>query len=213
MRLFAWLTVAVFVPTMGCSSSAAIGPGPAPPDADASMPSTSPACAASPPAVGSACTMSGLQCEYGTDPLPSCNSVFSCVSGVWSENLPLTNPAGICPTPSSKGPDCPSTRAAVPADEACSDVGLECDYPDGRCVCAGVSGNAPAQPDGGRALYWACDTINLQPGCPYPRPDLGTACTQPSLDCDYGTCGPLDGVDETCQDGTWRQSRVGCPVG
>jgi hypothetical protein len=59
--------------------------------------------------------------------------------------------------------------------------------------------------DGGGAV-WQC----LMPaGCPEPRADLGTACSQQGLQCDYGACS--GGIAETCMNGIWVQTFVPCP--
>ena len=153
-------------------------------------------CPASPPQAGSACvtTNDGPKCEYGTNPDPGCNQMFVCVSNAW-----VNQTSGqICPPQS----DCPASYAQVPNGQDCSPDQLACAYSQGECICTKdfgpVSKNTPA---------WDC--IPATQGCPSPRPDIGTACSQPNQQCDYGACS--GGVALTCTDGAWQQTFTPCP--
>jgi hypothetical protein len=135
-----------------------------------------------------------MQCEYGGNPNPACDYVETCTAnGTWSD--PPPGPA--CPSGT-----CPATYADVPQGKDCTPMGLDCAYPQGQCNCAStvpVSGPNPA---------WQCSTP--APGCPEPRPSIGSACSQPALFCDYGAC--TGGVALQCTDGVWKQAVTACPV-
>jgi len=45
-------------------------------------------------------------------------------------------------------------------------------------------------------------------GCPEPRPDIGTACSQPNLSCSYGAC--KGGIALQCTGGLWQQEATAC---
>lgn len=157
---------------------------------------TSSGCPKSPPTPGSACvtTKGGPKCEYGTNPDPGCNQMFVCVSNAWVDQTS----GQVCPPQS----DCPTSYASVPNLQDCTPNGLACAYAEGECICTTdfgpVSKTTPA---------WNC--IPASNGCPSPRPDIGTACTQPNQQCDYGACN--GGVALTCTDGAWQQTFTPCP--
>jgi hypothetical protein len=166
-------------------------------------------CPASVPGASSACS-SNVTCEYGGDPDGACNTVASCVRGAWVlKGPPSGTSITTCPTPAaSANAACPATYAGVPVGTACTSSGLlVCGYPQGRCTCTSqVSG--PPRVGGGAA--WACDTPD--PGCPSPRPHLGTTCGAAAQECDYGGCTLPDGLTETCTGGIWAPSATACPL-
>jgi hypothetical protein len=60
----------------------------------------------------------------------------------------------------------------------------------------------------GQGPIWQCFTPAS--GCPNPRPDLGTACSDDGLTCDYGSCN--GGIAEICQGGYWQEQQTACPA-
>jgi hypothetical protein len=133
-----------------------------------------------------------MQCEYGDNPNQDCNAVISCDASGWSGPSHTACPTGTCP----------ATYADVAQGQACLPQGLDCAYPQGQCNCAftvPVSNSGPV---------WQCSTPAQ--GCPDPRPRIGSSCTQPGLDCDYGAC--TGGINLECVDGTWQQQATACPV-
>jgi hypothetical protein len=135
----------------------------------------------------------GLQCEYGTNPNPACNTDYTCGATGWS--YPPHGP--ICPTGT-----CPASYSAVPQGKSCTPAGLDCSYPEGQCNCAETLPVSTGGP------VWQCATP--APGCPSPRPDIGSACTQTGLECDYGAC--TGGVMLQCKDGYWQEVVTPCPA-
>jgi hypothetical protein len=131
----------------------------------------------------------------GTSPNPECNEIETCQSNnVWS--YPPPGPVACLPG------TCPATYAEVLQGKACTPQGLDCSYPEGQCNCA------PTVPASGPGPVWQCSIPAA--GCPEPRPDIGTSCTQPSLTCDYGAC--TGGVELQCTDGSWQVVDAPCPV-
>jgi hypothetical protein len=164
-------------------------------------------CPASPPTSGS-CSPEGLTCEWGTSNVADCDTVATCTGGLWS--FAGHNPGGLdC----GGGPPiaCPGSYAAVPVFKPCSPSGGYCDYPEGRCACGTPPG--PVQFfDGSVASVWECENPST-PGCPQPRPRLGSACMEEGLSCDYGGCGEVPGGNaEACKGGIWVTTFVGCPL-
>ena len=134
--------------------------------------------------------MVGLECEYGSNPSPDCDRTYDCTSAGWSTPAPVDCVSGTCP----------ATYKDVDQGKACTPMGLACSYAEGQCNCSN-------QPIAAPSPIWQCSTPVA--GCPEPRPDIGTACTQPGLQCDYGAC--TGGAAEECTDGYWQQAAVGCP--
>ena len=97
---------------------------------------------------------------------------------------------------------CPTSYASVPKGQTCSPEGLDCAYPEGQCNCTRSGPVVRQEP------AWVCTPTSA--GCPAPRPDLGTACSQPGLVCDYGGCS--GGVNEICKDGYWQDQPTPCPL-
>ncbi|HEY1959691.1 MAG TPA: hypothetical protein VGH28_28975 [Polyangiaceae bacterium] len=150
-------------------------------------------CPVSPPSQGGACSPNQLECEYGTSPEPGCNQLFECASGSWQDQ---TN-GQICPPPS----DCPATYASIAPDSDCSPNGLGCAYPEGTCLCTQSFGAQKLTP------AWSCIPATAQ--CPSPRPDIGSSCSEPGQQCDYGGC--QGGVSLQCTGGMWSQVLTPCP--
>jgi hypothetical protein len=92
----------------------------------------------------------------------------------------------------------------------CDTFGGWCDYPQGRCACT-VQAGGPALLDASAVSIWICQDPSA-PGCPTPRPRLGSPCSQDGLTCDYGACDIPGGIGETCNGGIWIQAGVACPA-
>jgi hypothetical protein len=173
-------------------------------DANADAPDRAGCPPAAPPA-GSPCPEVGEQCEYGTSATPVCNQLAQCTTTGWIYGSACTGaacatscPAGTCPAQYPSAPT-PSTAPI------CTDKGLVCAYPAGTCTCAAAG--AAVSTDAG--IHWTC--FPAQPGCPTPRPDIGSACpatTTPNT-CDYGACS--GGVAVECEAGTWQVAMTACP--
>jgi hypothetical protein len=115
----------------------------------------------------------------------------------------MSNDEWSYPTPGPACPagTCPATYADVPQGQSCTPEGLDCGYSQGQCNC-------DIQPESAKGLpVWLCTTP--APGCPEPRPNIGSACTQPGQSCDYGAC--TGGVELECS-GTWQVEQTACPA-
>jgi len=169
-------------------------------DAPSDSPVTHGPCPASPPTPGSACTREDLQCEYGTSQYVGCDILVQCTSGQWqTQTFGDTCPGG--PNP----PECPPTMASVPSGSACGSQTITCHYDLGQCTCGFLFGPPPPPLDGGGPGYtWTCDDPG--PGCPQPRPRVGSACTQDGQSCMYETCS----YGQQCTGGVWQAEPVGC---
>jgi hypothetical protein len=164
----------------------------------------SPVCPEQLPAIGSPCTIPDpmdspeILCEYGPIQYDiNCSMTVQCDNGQWASGLA---------DPSSCQPDGPNTAAcpasyealmAIPNSE-CSDTNLRCEYPEGVCVCS--SGFDVVEIDGGTT--WSC---NPGPGCPVPRPRVGSSCST-NVSCTYETCD----FGESCSGGYWQVLFEGC---
>ena len=152
-------------------------------------------CPATQPMSFSPCSPVGLECEYGDSPSYGCTAHWSCGSGGWL----FDDSVSICVTGS-----CPPNAASVQKGQACTPDGLDCAYPQGECNCSTLGG--PAEPEAGGPV-WQC----FSPGnCPEPRPRIGSPCSQPNQQCDYGACS--GGVALQCTNGYWQRTTVPCPV-
>ncbi len=155
--------------------------------ADATPPSGT--CPSSAPAEGSSCSGGdGLECEYGTSWDLPCNARFVCEGDhTWHAEQTIT-----CAWA------CPSSYPYM-TDAGCSSY-ASCDYPQGHCDCV-TSCGGPPPPD--QNWRWSCKAEPAN--CPWPRPDLGTACANEGKYCGYdvGCCG---GTELTCSAGLWRGS-------
>jgi hypothetical protein len=146
-------------------------------------------CPTAVPSEGTACN-GDFFCEYGTGPLPECNTTATCIGSAWH----IVSFDGGC----TQNSQCPGTFAAAQdGGPACGTTNFACAYSEGTCGCAGGS--------------WACATPG-DPSCPTQRPRYGTACTG-SLTCAYGAdCTALAGPDIQCACGRWKvPPPPGCP--
>ena len=191
---WSWL-LALVVAAAGCGGVVSGGDGGTGNDGGTGSDGGGGGCPASPPTVGAACSPANMQCEYGSNPNPNCNQLFGCTSSGW-----VNQSSGAACPPSNL---CPSSYASVPAGQNCSPDTLTCAYPEGECICTTNLGGPQSQ-----TAQWDC--IPATNGCPSPRPDIGTSCSQPGLDCNYGACG--GGVDLVCKDGRWQQVYIPCPL-
>ena len=159
-------------------------------------------CPSTAPTGGETCAPIGIECEYGTSPLPNCNDVWQCsTSGEWKDIS--SNTGGSCPMGAMR----PASYAAASSDHAvCNPEGTFCAYPQGTCICTDDPGGLPLA--GGP--QWGCTPVTK--GCPAAPPELGTPCTTPAATlCDYGGCS--GGVDMQCTGGYWAiATMVGCPA-
>jgi hypothetical protein len=176
-------------------------------------------CPGSPPAMSSACSLEGLQCEYGDDPSIACNVVYACSGGHWTTGPMIVFAPGTCPTQlASQTPNCPATFAAVQANGACSPPLTTCWYPEGAYVCVAGGSCAPGQ-------WQQAIPGKSIPGCPANRPHLGVACSSTAPLCDYSCglgadsgvwcgalCGDSDGFAVQCSaaTGTWVEGQSDC---
>ncbi len=149
------------------------------------------------PASGAPCSVSGLECEYGGNPSVRCNQVAECTAGAWTYAAGGACVVGVCP---------PTYASAVAQN--CTTSGLVCSYAQGTCGC--MFGGGPIRViDGSIVSAWSC--APAQTGCPSPRPDIGTPCSQPGDTCDYAPCN--GGVELSCTGGRWDVEPVACPAG
>ncbi len=158
-----------------------------------------PACPATQPADGTPCTRESLECEYGQSQYPGCDVIVQCSAGFWGTAF---GPAGYCPT--GPNPDgCPASMSDVSGGGAtCTSQGLSCHYALGQCYCGDIFG-PPQQQDGG-TYTWSCDDPG--PGCPQPRPRVGSSCTQEGQSCNYFICA----WSQQCTGGVWQAQPEGC---
>jgi hypothetical protein len=166
-----------------------------PPDANPAGP-----CPESVPTPGSACSREGLECEYGTSQYPGCDIVVQCSSGAWQNQ----SFGGNCPSgPNPAG--CPASMSDVHPGAVCNPQVGACHYPLGQCYCGQFFGPPVPALDGGvPEQTWTCDDPG--PGCPQPRPRLGTPCTAEGQSCMYLTCD----FGQQCTGGLWQGQFVGC---
>ena len=155
-------------------------------------------CPTSPPSQGASCPDTGLECEYGSNPNLSCDELIVCTASGWMDQATGTTCA-----PES---DCPAKYlGSMTQSQPCpaAEEDLTCAYPQGTCICS--EGSLPEV--GGP--FWIC--IATTPTCPSPRPRLGTACSDPGTQCDYGSC--EGGTAIQCASGVWQENnRVACPA-
>jgi hypothetical protein len=157
-------------------------------------------------AAGAPCATPGLACEYGADPMLSCDTVLTCTNGSWV----VTQHGPSTPCSDTTAPSCPATYAGVPHGKSC-DPQVECDYPEARCTCDLQCFDLCAAPvDGGPNLKtWNCDVPGPPSACPVPRPRLGSACSNPAENCDYGAC--EGNIAIQCNAGVWTNAPTACP--
>jgi hypothetical protein len=162
-------------------------------------------CPAAIPKAGSPCDRLGPKtCEYGDDPHCRTRADCSAISDdafVWTLG---TLDVSCVANPLS----CPAHFSAALDGVACSE-GMTCTYPEGRCSCVSC---API--DGGLREEYRCLAWSTPAGCPEPRPNLGTACTQEGQECAYGPmcCAVVDiGPVMICRNGEWESNNLVCP--
>jgi hypothetical protein len=164
-------------------------------------------CSPTQPEAGSACTVEGLQCEYGGGLLLECNAVLVCDGGAWTPQI-----GGFCnyaPFADAGDAGCPATWSGA---NGFLDSGmcpaLDCEYAEGYCACLtyclnGGQAPGPRPPPRRRVTVtgmWDCRAA--APPCALPRPLLGTPCDT-DASCDYGwTCGCGD--HQSCVQGVWQ---------
>lgn len=112
-----------------------------------------------------ACTVEGLECEYGPSPRVGCNAVWVC------SNARFVLVSQTCDTTPATKSACP--KSALAAGASCSSRGDVCALgPDVECRCK--------EPRTGPALpklpppQWSC--VTRPASCHDPRPRLGAPC-------------------------------------
>jgi hypothetical protein len=174
-------------------------------------PGPGPNCPSGIPTVGAACSKEGIACEYGTDVRWTCNTVMECSGGVWGM-VPQSDQG--CPTHSA--PECPASLGDLTQGAACTPSGISFNYSTPSvtefCSCTFMGG--PIMADAGSQTTWLCSNGMLG-GCPTARPALGSACSQPNLDCDYSVCGAPSGLGVQCSGttSTWVQGMASACAG
>ena len=164
----------------------------------------SPACPDAPPKPGDACTQQTVQCEYGTATWNvACDTTFQCENAVWTTIKPSYE--ACTPEPGPNPAACPASYSAVPTGTACHN-NITCTYPEAVCACDYGFGGPPPDFDGGIAGSWGCVP---EPGCPMPRPRLGSACSIEGTFCTYETCT----YGQTCINGMWQSQPMACAGG
>lgn len=164
----------------------------------------SPTCPASLPAIGSACDVENVECEYGDAWWNvACDPVVQCQNGQWTTYQATFEPCS--PQPGPNPAACPPSYAAVDQGASCSDTTLSCVYAQAVCSCEQSLGGPVQFEDGGVDAYWGCDP---QPGCPMPRPRVGSACPTEGASCEYEECAYV----QVCQGGVWQGEAEGCAV-
>jgi|HubBroStandDraft_1064217.scaffolds.fasta_scaffold37486_3 hypothetical protein len=201
MRSWVWALVAM---TVGCGGKAEYasgrsgdegGPVDRSVEAGADSPSPwSPVCPEAAQVEFSPCSVEGIACEYG------CNNVLMCGGGIWG-GAPIQGVDSVCVT-SPNASSCPVSLSGVAPGATCSNAGDTCFFADGICQC-----NAPQAPpppsSPAAANTWFCGPQNA---CPMPRPRIGSACSTPSLRCDYTLCG----ASQVCMGGLWTPTSGQC---
>lgn len=165
----------------------------------------SPACPASLPAIGLACDVETVECEYGDAWWSvSCDPVVQCQGGQWTTYQASYSPCSPEPGPNSAA--CPPSYADVQQGESCSDTTVSCVYAQAICSCEEpLGGPVPVSFDGGEYAYWGCVP---EQGCPMPRPRIGAACASEGATCTYEDCD----YAQVCQDGIWQAEEEGCAM-
>jgi hypothetical protein len=157
------------------------------------------------PDSGSRCSEPGdLDCEYGTDWNPMCNTVAECWRGgsldsTWQLQLAATGSNSPCPTPTDLSPLCPVSPPVAGSSCGTAVMGILCPYAPSVCGCIQTA-DGPAPDASGN---WVCSDPG--PGCPADRPRIGSACTPTSDNdfCLYAVCG-IGGVT-SCSGGVWME--------
>jgi hypothetical protein len=156
-------------------------------------------CPSAAPEAGTPCATT-VDCEYGADPTPSCNTIASCQKNQWT--LFGGTDGGACPTTLPMG--CPATYAdatALVGTGATCAASAPCVYAEGTCSCDAVVGTPSV---------WRCSHASA--GCPSARPRYGAACSAAGLSCGYGSgcyAPPLhESFAVTCLCGAWQGTPI-----
>jgi len=160
-------------------------------------------CPVTPPAEGSACDVPSYSCEYGDSWWMRCDLVMFCGNGAWHAEVDggqcPSSAGGACPTGA-----CPATWAEALAVDASACPASSCQYPEGDCLC---------DPGCTATQGWSC--VAAAPGCPYPRPRLGTPCHQDAdaavPPCDMGWTQCICEQSLYCAGGLWLGDPFGSP--
>lgn len=194
----------LFIFSAGCGSSvvAEQGTGGAGSSTSSGSGGTLP-CPSAPPSHDALCTgFEGRTCEYGSDPRIYCRTSYTCVD-MGAGGARWQDPGGPdCPPPPVG--DCPPTPTAT---GECKPDGLVCIYSEGaQCACSSCTGG-PC----GQIAYWACSPPPPT-YCPGQAPNVGQACSEEGVVCNYGSCSGGTVAKRICQDGVWVDEPVPCPV-
>jgi hypothetical protein len=142
-------------------------------------------CPVTEPTMGDACATPDLHCSYGEGAFPMCRHRYRCDAGVWATFSAFCDmePAPCAPSPPD-GAACPGQTSY------CVDGTRLCMCP----VCGGAG--CPPEP-----WSWSCSSAPAM-GCPALVPNEGTACSDPTLDCEYGImCN--EHARARCTNGLW----------
>jgi hypothetical protein len=167
---------------------------------DAGSDHWSPVCPDEAPTAGAPCSLSpGAQCEYGDAWWnPGCDSVFACEQARWAAAPVLAFTCG--PPPGPNASTCPTSSLPLGSRTACASLGQACVFSQTICSCDSYE---VSQQDAGPAQFWDCFP---EPGCPYPRPRLGSACAPEGTNCTYKGCA----YGQQCTGGVWQEELAGC---
>jgi hypothetical protein len=157
-------------------------------------------CPATPVANRDPCTTPGQWCSWGDDPRYGCRVHAECGNNLRWDRTP---PAGDEPCPPTV-PTCPTTQMEFNQNCTGADLGLTCVFMDTAYTCTKCDGTLCFQQN-----QW--NSTPLDAKCPDPLPNLGDACADEGLQCDYNSCADdqamheewASGVPLTCLDGYW----------
>jgi len=178
-----------------------------------SLPDCALHCPSSLPESGADCAVPRLECEYGADPRPGCRERAVCTESgspspttkKWATTKPTCAAQKTCPAGApSSGDAC--TEMAGAHGGAFFDVAV-CAYPATACGCYDTLAGCGACE--GSNFRWRCTAIPAAP-CPPIRANLGAACPQEGLTCDYGTCDKGTFERVACSDGAWLRQPNTC---
>lgn len=154
------------------------------------------ACPSTAPAEGSSCSTLGQLCEYGDDVDSACNTVFNCnPNGTWGGE------GGGCTT------NLNACASGISSASTCNAGDPQCQTSVGLCTCRDES-SGDARPGDSGPDYYGFDCATPDPKCPaWPnRPRIGSACSDPNLQCDYDPCGPNGFAFQCGDDGFWTDA-------
>jgi hypothetical protein len=166
-------------------------------------------CPANLPTANAPCDAPGLACEYGgTGDHLLCSTIANCQPAAGGNQWFVTAPQAGCVASQAQNPiGCPPSFTTLPTGATCPREAVNgCVYTEGVCGCI------PCMADGGASsTEWACEAWPAPPGCPEPRPRIGSPCTNEGQSCMYtSVCGVNDGEPALgCQNGRWVQQAFG----